>query len=947
MRKRIKHAGHPAALPAAAHSAITVLYGNCRGLKQAHSQVNALARPRRPTLIMLNETKLSKKDSLQLLTPPGYKKVARLDRDDSSGGGLVVFAEDFRLVNTVDVKKYNTVGTAELVCVEYLDQHIALCYTQKSATAGVLFDALERFRLDNPYAQLTVLGDFNAHHQTWLVSKTTDEAGRRARAFSEVFEMPQIVDAPTRGENTLDLVFSDTGGTYELCPHFGTSDHLSLFVTMPVKMPCPAAPASRLVYMWKSAPWNHIKGYLKRLLQGWDSDRFESVDAADRALNRIQLDAIKKYVKQRMPGRPKPTPWWDKHCQFAFVAKQKAFKHRAIDPSRYAIAKRSSKRAEATAFKAYQVVVRRKLDDSSSSSRDFWSLTKQVAGLTRSCSSAAPSVEKLAAHFASKMTIDPELDAMEFEAPDSVVKMKIRKFQVSRARVLEVLESLNVNKAVNGVSPRFLRECAGAILNAEHSLHKRIVRDAVYPTDWKCPRVTAIHKRDEVTLEKNYRPVSALPNRSLVFERTLAPQIADFCESITPDDQFGFVRKCGTGDYGALLSMVLQDSLNRRLHALLVSLDVAGAFDKAWHKALLAKLKKGGLRGKALKLIESYLFLRALYVVMAGESSKTYPISCGVPQGAVWSPNFWDVAVNDLSKQIQSCKSFNYADDSALLAVMECLDDIDAVIHEMNADMERLRVWGLKNNLTFDPGKNSFLVVSRSQFDFSKINTLEMGGVRVKYAKQGDMKLVGFIFDKKLSWSTMISNLASKARNQLGALWRLRPVMDSSNLQQMYRAFVRSIMEYGGLEYMSARKTHLDKLDAVQRSAERICSGQGVFEPLGVRRECSAFGMLCKMLDGEVRGGLKDFVPEFVGDQRNRRGRSVAISEGPCLVDLTSAVSLLQYDASFCGVVHGVFKKLPRELIQIGSRDGWSDVRKDGSRFLCARGKYFEQNTNE
>ena len=120
-----------------------------------------------------------------------------------------------------------------------------------------------------------------------------------------------------------------------------------------------------------------------------------------------------------------------------------------------------------------------------------------------------------------------------------------------------------------------------------------------------------------------------------------------------------------------------------------------------------------------------------------------------------------------------------------------------------------------------------------------------------------------------------------------------------------------------------------------------------MFEPLGVRRECSVFGMLCKMLDGEARGGLKDFVPEFGGAQRNRRGRSSCVSQGPCLVDLTSAVSLLQYDASFCGIVHEVFKKLPRELILKGFQDGWCDVRKEGSRFLCGRGKYFEQNTNE
>jgi hypothetical protein len=470
-----------------------------------------------------------------------------------------------------------------------------------------------------------------------------------------------------------------------------------------------------------------------------------------------------------------------------------------------------------------------------------------------------------------------------------------------------------------------------------------LVKDKLFNfTAWKCPRVTAVHKRDEVSIAKNYRPISALPNRSLVFERSLAPQLAEFCESITPQDQFGFVRKCGTADYGALVAMKLQDVLERRLSALLISLDVAGAFDKVWHKSLLAKLKKGGLRGKALELIKSYLFLRFLYVVMAGQASTERSVSCGVPQGGIWSPCLWDVAVNDLSQQLLTCECFNYADDSTLAAIFDSLEALTELIIKVNADMEALRVWGLANNLTFDPGKNKFLVVSKRHHDFSEIDTLVMGGITVKYAYE-DMKLklgsalkiVGFTFDKGLSWSKMISSLASKARSQLGALWRLRSVMDSSNLEIMYKAFVRSIMEYGGLEYMSAAETHLAKLDAVQHSAQKICSS--VFEDLSCRREASVFGMLCKMLDGEVRGDLKDFIPQFASAQHNRRGRSAAVNTSLALTDLSQSTSLLQYERSFCGIAPKVFKKIPEELIQKGKEGGWRKIMKKGQRFLCGR----------
>ena len=232
-----------------------LLYGNCRGFKQAHSQVAAQARQRRPALILLNETHLSDADSIQSLIPPGYKCVVRLDRN-RHGGGLLVLAEDFRLVDSLDVTTLNTVNMTEFVCVDYMGIRTLLCYTQKSTAASVLFDALGQLRINSPDKQMLFVGDFNAHHSDWLASSTTDEAGVRARAFSEMFSMPQLVDVPTRGDNILDLVYADTGGEVEVCSHFGTSDHLSLSLMIPTTLHNPEPLARRPMHQWFRA--NHF-----------------------------------------------------------------------------------------------------------------------------------------------------------------------------------------------------------------------------------------------------------------------------------------------------------------------------------------------------------------------------------------------------------------------------------------------------------------------------------------------------------------------------------------------------------------------------------------------------------------------------------------------------------------------------------------------------------------
>ena len=54
----------------------------------------------------------------------------------------------------------------------------------------------------------------------------------------------------------------------------------------------------------------------------------------------------------------------------------------------------------------------------------------------------------------------------------------------------------------------------------------------------------------------------------------------------------------------------LHEALEANLEAILIALDVAGAFDKVWWAALLASLEHCGMAGKCLKLMKSYLCAR-------------------------------------------------------------------------------------------------------------------------------------------------------------------------------------------------------------------------------------------------------------------------------------------------------------------------------------------------
>ena len=60
-----------------------------------------------------------------------------------------------------------------------------------------------------------------------------------------------------------------------------------------------------------------------------------------------------------------------------------------------------------------------------------------------------------------------------------------------------------------------------------------------------------------------------------------------------PECQFGFVKSTGTNDYGAALSFKMLSHLDNQGEGILISLDVAGAFDRVWWARLRSRLKAG------------------------------------------------------------------------------------------------------------------------------------------------------------------------------------------------------------------------------------------------------------------------------------------------------------------------------------------------------------------
>lgn len=250
-----------------------------------------------------------------------------------------------------------------------------------------------------------------------------------------------------------------------------------------------------------------------------------------------------------------------------------------------------------------------------------------------------------------------------------------------------------------------------------------------------------------------------------------------------------------------------------------------------------------------------------------------------------------------------------------------------------NHDLAQLERWGDLWLISFEPTKTHSLVISRKQ----KKNAFDATGA-VFMGKSievvEEMKLIGFIFDTKMTMAKMVDHVKAKSKAKLAAVLRLKQHLDSHNMETMYKAFVRLSIEYGNLEYLSAAKTHTDKLDRIQASAER--AGGFTVESLSSRREAALIGFLMKLLDGGGRGALNEFVPELQTQNNTRAGggsdHKIVIKEAIQYEDTSN-----QYSRSIGGRAADVWAKIPNDILKVGESDGWQKITKQCQRFLTGK----------
>ena len=341
--------------------------------------------------------------------------------------------------------------------------------------------------------------------------------------------------------------------------------------------------------------------------------------------------------------------------------------------------------------------------------------------------------------------------------------------------------------------------------------NNEIIAEKIFPDKLKLADVTPVHKKDDATNVRNYRPVSVLPSVSKVFERLLQSQISKYIENFLSPYLCGY-RK-GYSTQTALMYMIEKWKLflDRKGYAGAVLMDLSKAFDTINHELLIAKLAAYGFSKDSLILILSYLSNRWQRVKINSSFSSWTELLMGVPQGSVLGPLLFNIYLNDLFFYLKDV--CNFADDTTPFF---CDFDLETVINKLEEYSEISITWFETNFMKMNPEK-CHLLISGHRYELVFANIGEN-----KIYEEKEVKLLGVTIDNELKFDKHVSDLCNKANRKLSALIRMASFLSFQKKKILFKSFVESQFKYNPLIWMFYGRKINNRINRLHERALRI-----------------------------------------------------------------------------------------------------------------------------
>ena len=399
-----------------------------------------------------------------------------------------------------------------------------------------------------------------------------------------------------------------------------------------------------------------------------------------------------------------------------------------------------------------------------------------------------------------------------------------------------------------GITHEMLKKLPHSFKEVVLKFFNKIWETGIVPVNWKHAIILPLLKNGkQAELPASYRPISLTPVLCKLLERIVTDRLTSYLEvkKLINSNQTGYRKGLSTIDqiakihdyiHKVLFNPKKSRSLMGRKTALAVFIDFEKAYDMVWKHGLMAKLMSLGVKGHMLNYIFNFIAPRTFQVEVSGTRSDPVPLDNGTPQGSVISPVLFMVMINDLVVKNDGMQQSIFADDLAYYKAGQSLQQLTIAMQE---EMDHVHAWCQKWGFTPSPTKTALLpFVPLSQS--APYIAISLGGKYIENVTT--FKFLGVILDQHLRYDVHLDNLITKCKRRINLMRALAGTTYGSAkkpLLTVYKALIRSLIDYGSIVYDKSDPAYLESLQRIQNQALRLACGVNMSTPIvAMQNEC-------------------------------------------------------------------------------------------------------------
>ena len=719
--------------------------------------------------------------------------------------------------------------------------------------------------------------DANSHHIVWG-SSDNNRRGEKLLEFLSASDL-SILNRGNRPtfinrvrQEVIDLTLCSPSvepevSGWHVSQEYSMSDHQTI---------CFSLSADKIPHVPFRNPrktnWESFREKLVWRLGEWDCaiKNTIDIDAEVKNLTDSLIFSFHESCPLIMPKERKKTPWnfsnlkalkvacntaWNRRhrCYEAFVESRKAYKKACRQ------AKRKSWREFCESVDGCSATARMHKILSKDNQEQVCSLRLPNGDYTSDEASLLSHL--LVSHFPNCSTVtDDSLNTVEVKEISNFTEAVIDKSG-------DITNLENIRWAVNsfspfkspgpdGILPILLQEGIETLVYPLHVIFSSCLAMGYVPKAWREVRVTFIPKpgRSDYEDAKNHRGISLSSFLLKTLERLIDRYIRTDILSKMPlhINQHAYQRGKSTMSAVHKLVSSIESTLNSREHALVVFLDIEGAFDRATFKSFRDAANMHGVDPFVTEWITNMLQDRILTADLKGVKVRKRPVM-GCPQGGVLSPLIWLLIANSLLCIMEKAKipSVGFADDYSLTSRGKFLSTTFDV---MQTALEKVEQFVTSVGLSVNPAKVGAMLFTRSRNPQTKI--LRLFGQEIPLVDE--FKFLGLTFDRQLRWTNHLERRIKKScmafgqcRRAIGRTWGLSP----KSIHWLYTSVIRPTLTYGAAVWWqkAQSKTVINNLNHLQRLGLLAMTGAMSTTPTAALECLCGLTPLHIFIEGEAR----------------------------------------------------------------------------------------------